>query len=463
MKRALASPYLWIVVAAAIAFGFHALRGNFEVHAVPDTATYRDFDASSLTSALSQIRTFGYPLFLNALDAVGIGEAGVPYAHFLASVLAAFAFCAGLRIAGFGRAAAGAASCSLLFIDAGRTFLPDAVPDSIALSSAVATAGAFFAAVSRRGGWPAFVALGLLTFLTYQIRPAYLFLIPLWPALALLLESFLTRRDDPLRRRVARLGGYLAATAIPFLLFCGLRGAVVGHFGLVSFGGYNVVGIAAQFLDEPLAREMPDDLRPLAEEIVRRRPGVEGIVPPTDFVSMESSYNPTVWGLTVPVARELAGGDEVRANDSLSRLSREIILRRPTTFARWLFWNGKHAARQCLTISVCDGATLAAFAALLGLHGFRLVRGRAELPEEASDDREETLARRRIEDHLLFWTAGAFCAAKVLLVIGVEPAIGRYMAAAAALIPPAIAVWPVRYAENLALWRRRGGSQRRAT
>lgn len=452
MTRALASPYFWIVVAAAIAFGFHGLSGDFQTRESLDTASYRDFDASSLTSALSEIRTFGYPLFLKGLDAVAVGEAGAPYVHFLVSVLAAFAFCAGLRTAGFGAPAAAAASSSLLFIHAARGSLAELVPDSLALSLAVAATGAFFAAVSRRGGWFAFASLGLLTFLTYQFRPAYLFLIPLWPALALLLESFLTRREDPLRQRIVRLSGYLAATAIPFLLFCGLRGATVGHFGLVSFGGYNVVGIAAQFLDEPLAQEIPSDLRPLAEEIVRRRPSVEGIAPPTDFYAMESSYNPTVWGLVVPTVREFSR-NEVDVNDRLSRLSGEIVRRRPESYARWLFWNGKHAVRQCLEITVGDGATLLAFAALLGMHGFRLVRGRSLLPEEGVDDRNETFARRRIEDHLLLWTALAFCGAKIVLVIGVEPAIGRYMASAAALIPPAIAVWAARYAERLALWR----------
>jgi hypothetical protein len=454
MKRALATPYFWIVVAALIAFGYHAWSGNFAVRQSLDTPSYRDFDAASLKSALSEIRTFGYPLFLKGLEAAGIGEGGAPCVHFLASALAAAAFCAGLRTAGFGAPAAAAASSSLLFVHAARTSLPELIPDSLALSLAIAATGAFLVAVSRRGGWLAFFALALLTFLTYQFRPAYLFLIPLWPALALALESFLTRREDSLRRRIARLGGYLAATTVPFLLFCGLRGATVGHFGLVSFGGYNVVGIAAQFLDEPLASEMPSDLRPLAEEIVRRRPSVEGISPPTDFYAMESSYNPTVWGLVVPTAREVVEGDDVVVNDRLSRLSAEIVHRRPAAFARWLFWNGKHAVRQCLSISVCDGATLMVFAALLGMHGLRLVRRRVLLPQEAVDGRDESLARHRIEDHLLLWTALAFCAAKILLVIGVEPAIGRYMASAAAFLPPAIAVWAARYGERVALWRR---------
>ncbi|HEV7280133.1 MAG TPA: hypothetical protein VGN57_07975 [Pirellulaceae bacterium] len=455
MKRALASPYVWIALAAAVALASHAALGNLRVHEEPDTASYRDFDASTLEAALSEIRTFGYPLFLKGLGALGIGEAEVPFIHFVVSVLAACVFCAGLQSAGFGRPAAAASSGSLLFLDAGRGFLSDVTPDSLALSLAVASTGVFFVAISRRGNWLAFAALAALTFLTYQFRPAYLFLIPLWPALALVLETFLTRREDPVRRRIARLGGYLVATALPFLLFCGLRLALVGHFGLVSFGGYNVVGIAAQFLDEPLAREMPGDLRPLAEEIVRRRSDVQGIAPPTDFYAMEASYNPTVWGLTVPVAREFAEGDEVRANDSLSRLSGEIIRRRPQAYARWLFWNGKHAVRQCLTLAACDVATLLIVAALVGMHAFRLVRGRSVLPEERIDDRPETLARRRTEDHLLLWTAGAFCAAKALLVVGVEPAIGRYMVSAVAFVPPAIAVLAARSAERLAPWRER--------
>ena len=266
MKRALASPYFWIVVAAAIAFGFHALSGGFQVREALDTPSYRDFDASSLTSALSEIRTFGYPLFLKSLNAIGIGEAGAPYVHFVVSILAAIGFCAGLRVAGFGVPAAAAASCSLLFVYAVRSSTPECFPTRSPCRWP-SRRRAFFVAVSPKGGWLAFSALGPLTFLTYQFRPAYLFLIPLWPALALLLESFLTGpgRSAAAPGRQTRALSRGDGSSVSALLRP--AGATVGHFGLVSFGGYNVVGIAAQFLDAPLAREMPSDLRPLAEEI----------------------------------------------------------------------------------------------------------------------------------------------------------------------------------------------------
>lgn len=452
MRRALASPYSWLLVVAVLAAIVHWRRGDFATRVLPDTPSYRDFDFSSLAAALSQTRTVGYPAFLKALDGVGIGFDGVALAQFVVFALAVVLFCLGLRVAGFGKATAFAAAASLFLVRAAWDYVPEATADSLGLSLAIATAGVFFAAVSSRGNGWTIAALAASTFLTYQVRPVYVFLILLWPTLSFAFESCLTREADPLRVRLRRLALYAAFLVVPFLAFAGLRKATVGHFGVVSFDGFNFVGIAGQFLDQRIASDLPDDLRPLADEMLRRRPAVEEIVPPTDFAAMEASYDPTIYYLALPIARETYGEDHVAINDAFSRLSWTVLRDRPEDYVRWLLGNAKHAFKQCIYLASTDTATLAAVACLLLLHAWRLMVARKLAPLELSP---EDLRRRRIEDHLLLWTAIGFCATKCGLVIFLQPAIGRYMTAAIVFLPPALAVAAARYAESLFL-RRRG-------
>ena len=78
----------------------------------------------------------------------------------------------------------------------------------------------------------------------YHIRPSYLFLVPLVPGLGLVLS----RIGDPacswarrgiFRRRLRR------PCCVPLLGYCAARYFITGHFGLVSFAGYNLAGLAS--------------------------------------------------------------------------------------------------------------------------------------------------------------------------------------------------------------------------
>ncbi len=53
----------------------------------------------------------------------------------------------------------------------------------------------------------------------------------------------------------------MLATTLPFLLFAGLSLAVVGHLGLVPFGGTNLVDLAACLLDAYVVRQLPEEHR----------------------------------------------------------------------------------------------------------------------------------------------------------------------------------------------------------
>ena len=272
------------------------------------------------------------------------------------------------------------------------------------------------------------------TFLAYLVRPAYLFLIPLWPVLWVVPVRLLIRDTMDRRTWWVRGARHVAAGVIPFLGFCALRWAIVGHFGIVSFGGYNLIGVVGQFLDEPTIAELPTDLQPLAADMLHRREALPTAEPPRDYLAMERMFNPTVWQAAVPAAKEAAGGVPVQVNSLLSRLSRALLASHRREYLRWFAWNGKHAIKQTALLLMTDRGVQLLVLAFLSLHAASLWRGPAVAA--AGDD----ACRGHLERHLLFWTAAGFTAAKTLLVILVEPAIGRYMIAATVLLPAVIAV-----------------------
>lgn len=430
-------PVAWVLGQAVLIAAFLQATGQFEARLNPDSASYREMPFGSLAAALSHTRTFVYPAFLRLVRAVAGTDLAAPYFQFAAYVAAAAGFCLALRSVGFSRPAAGAAASALLYSRVAFEQTGDVVADVLAAALAVAAVSLLLVVIERPKSAAAWAGVTAAVFLTYQTRPAYLFLVPLVPLVGFGLSAVVRRR--PIRSfGCLGLSLLLAASAVlPFLAFCALRWSVVGHFGLVSFGGYNLIGISGQFLDEELAKEVSPEVRPLARRIIERRKLVEDWRPPADYWAMEAMYNPTVWTLAVPAAEELYDEDPVRINRSVTTLGRDIIRLRPGAYLRWLAWSGREGARSLLYLFVTDRATRLCLLALLGSQAWvvwrRLRSGALPPPPPASD-------RRFVEFNALLWLAVAFAAAKVLLVILVETPIGRYLSAAVLFAPSAFAV-----------------------
>ena len=99
------------------------------------------------------------------------------------------------------------------------------------------------------------------------------------------------------------------ASLLPFLAWSTLRWFVVGYFGLVSFGGYNIIGIAGQLLQKDWTTQLSTEVRPLAEEILRRRESQGSWPVKTTYDNMESYFDKMVWEIAVPAASELNDAD----------------------------------------------------------------------------------------------------------------------------------------------------------
>jgi hypothetical protein len=281
--------------------------------------------------------------------------------------------------------------------------------------------------------------------LSYHFRPAYLFLVPLAPLLGVLL--WWLRPVGENRIGWWRLGvGLSLAAAAPLLLFCGLRWGTVGHFGLVSFGGYNVIGIAGQLLTPEVARGLPPHLQPLARAILEKQDAKPQWKPVAGYYRMVDNFNPTVWYVAAPVARELYGNDDVLVNQRLGELSQRILLARPLAYVRWLLPAAKHGVTQLFEYSFLDRPGLALLPALALCHAVLFARWRKRIaPHPQAIHGKDYF----FEYHAALAIALAFAAAKLILVILVEPPIHRYVAPAAIFLPMWLAVALVDRLERL--------------
>ena len=272
MRSFLTKPAFWLALQMLAVIGGIHLCGWDVVHEVPDSESYLQTGSMPPAQMLASIRTAGYPLFLRAVGSASPGLRILPQVHLAFHFFAVVLFYWALRYFGASPWQAFAAGTGVLWSVFHDPSIHDVASDSLAISMAIVTVSLllFVSATPRRlGPW---IGLTLCMALTYHIRPAYLFLVPLVPFLGLLFRAIHARwhRAPFLWRRYAAT--LLATAILPFLAFCTLRLAVVGHFGLVSFGGWNIAGIAVEMLDRPLIdAHVPEDLRATALDILQAR------------------------------------------------------------------------------------------------------------------------------------------------------------------------------------------------
>ena len=437
MKRLARQPIFWLAVQAMLLLALLHATGRLEPRLEPDSSGYREMSLDSARSVLSSIRTVGYPIYLGAIRRITGTDLWAPWFHYATWVAAVVVFCGALRTAGFAAGAAGAAASVLLYARTLFDYVSAVTPDVPALSCAVLTMSLLLVVVRRSGSLPAWLGLAAAGFATYQMRPAYLFLIPLVPMLGILLAALVFRTPMRSRRFAYLAAGLFAASVVPFLLFCSVRWAVVGHFGLVSFGGYNLIGISAQFLDEDLVRELSPETRPLAQALVERRRHAPWWSAPQEYADMEATYNPLIWEIAVPAAEELYGDDPVAVNQAVSALAGEIIRRRPARYVRWLVRAGREGVSRLLQIVITDPGVR------LGLFVLLLIQVAVVVRRWTSGVLPAAIApsdRRFVEANTLLWLALGFAVAKLVLVILVEPPLQRYLAPAAVLAPPVLGI-----------------------
>jgi len=338
----------------AATLGAMAWAGGLEYDRHPDTVGYLNAaQAESWTEALSHNRAVGYPLFLRAVASTGLWLRPVPTIQVLLYFGSLLLFWYAVRRASGSGWLAWAAVLPLPW--AGIMALGNVVlPDFLAGTAAVVAVSCLLMLVvgpSRVLWW---AGLGTAVFCAYQLRPAAVFLVAFIPLLALALKWLFGERQ--VRSLVKWMAAVAAVTFLPFLLFCSWRWIAVGHFGVVSFGGPNQAGMAANFLDPQVVKGLPPEHRRLARNILRerRQRGWETMQMSSSAVEHFAQYSDNIWRIALPAAQReykrisaLPEGDAERIegldrpsrvvqNEMLSRVSRAIVRLRPGLYFKWV-------------------------------------------------------------------------------------------------------------------------------
>ena len=392
---------------------------------VADTLSYESFPWQNLTSALGDIRTPGYPLFLKLASLVGQQHALVPTLQLLVYFTSVALMFRQLREWTGAVAGSVAAASSLVYANILHGYVATIATDTLAAGLGIAAVAMTIGAVANPQP-SRMLVVGLIVSLGWLTRPAYLFLLILCP----LLTTLLPQRNVPFRQmpRIQLAGVMFACCLAPLLLYCGLRWAVVGQFGIVSFGGYNLIGVTGQFLEDSDLAELPDDLRPLAEAALKLRRETS---PRGDFASeskrhylrMENEYDPTIWSDFVPAAQSLPAESPV--NVRLRRLGTALVLQHPRDYGIWLVKAVRQAAKKLLWDFLDNPIYL--LASLVGWMLVPFMWGYASLSRRITRSEIRVLT-------LSLVLCTAYASLNLVMVILVCPPLGRFTDAAGVLL-----------------------------
>jgi hypothetical protein len=181
----------------------------------------------------------------------------------------------------------------------------------------------------------------------------------------------------------------IIALAVPFLVQSGIRLRAVGDFNVVSFGGYQMSGLAAFMLTPDVVARMPEHVQPLAQSILARREQVEsaGGLPVTPLNSArERAFAPTALGYFDIYARSYdellgyvimplisAGDGWVASNKRLMEFSLATVRADPLDYLAWV---GGATARLTGRAIATNAPMLAAVALWLVMLVLTFVRRR---------------------------------------------------------------------------------------
>ena len=277
MRKDLASGCVFLMVQVIAIGGYLNWRGQFTPVLMPDSPGYLEFPFTSLSDALGNARTPGYPVFLKIIQQAYGDISPVPLVQFLCFCISVFAFYVGLRQFCHSNRMSVLCASSLLYANILHRHLHFIATDCLAGACGVLTISFLLMQTGQRRKFIYQLATGVATALCWFVRPAYLFLVLLVPLLGRVLEFI--NADGKGRSGKGKGGGLFVqlslTTITPILAYCMLRFVLIGSFGIVSFGGYNIIGISGQFLDQNMVGKLPDDLQPLAKLALERRSALE--------------------------------------------------------------------------------------------------------------------------------------------------------------------------------------------
>jgi hypothetical protein len=335
---------MWRLALTVVSLIVLALAGGFAPDIVPDTAGY--LDVGSFPDALAKPRLPFYGPLIAALDDGSGTFAIVPALQTAFFILATWVFVIELRRFGLSGLAVLSVTAALLFSNSvllvGRTIHPELPAIACAL---LAIAGTVRLAGPNARGWAILLVLAGAG-CSYLLRPS---LLPLIFVLPIVYAAMRALRGE--RPFTAWTGSILLAAALPFLVVAGIRAIAVGDFNIVSFGGYQMSGMATLMLSEPVVARLPADQRALGASLLTARKAAEDSgrvigVPlnssnERSFVSAALAYFDVfarTYDRMMPLVGEQRrpGESWVAFNRRLMNFSLAVVFAAPGRYAAWV-------------------------------------------------------------------------------------------------------------------------------
>ncbi len=169
----------------------------------------------------------------------------------------------------------------------------------------------------------AWIWLATITFITYQVRPAYLFILVLchWPAVWT--TYFLIRNAVPLQLAFRPFAWLLTWRERDSILWvCNPSRNLHRFFWNRAFGGYNTIGIAVQFLDAETISKLPDDTyKSLAKHSWTRSSNKEDPCRCHFLLHHGTQLSESVYQVSSPVPQRCTGKMLERSTQPCNRIS----------------------------------------------------------------------------------------------------------------------------------------------
>ncbi len=412
------------------------LFGCWRVQFCADSASYLKTSKLALEPALRQSRTLGYPMILRLVATFSPDYEALPWVQLAMLWPAVFFFDAAVRRFGASPWQAFAVSSGFMYgplqlYELAASVLTD-FPAMLAAGMAVAC---LFWIAARPRSWGAWLGLALFVAACYQIRPAYLFMIPLTPCLGLIFRYLRTRTVGEPFVWKSLLAGLVGVAVAPFLAFCTLRLVLVGDFALVSgIGGSNALGLAAELLDRDMIDQLPEHYRPFALEIRRGReeqhlqPAFRGWY--VDMRAYEDNYSKNIYLIAKPAAERFFGEDPIVRNRQVTGFARTVV---GLQKGKFLLWSVQYWPRAVMKLAYRYWIVWAAIPLTLLL--FLIRRLRYGSCRQITSGRAEARSHAPLLPALLCLNVLYFAAATAVLIVSGTYADSRVIVPAGVFLP----------------------------
>ncbi len=455
MKRFLRQPFPYLILQAGLYLTLYTVLVGTQARHSGDSISYLELNMDTAGDMLQHMRTIGYPLFLRLVQYFSPNLDMLPQIQICMFGIAVLFFYRATRIFGMSKWFAFAAASALFYNRLLIQWGADVLTDVPALSMAVIAIGCLLLVIVRVGNLLAWAGLVVSLFLAYQFRPAYLFLVALIPVLALVLLRVRNPVAEWKNHCRKLMIGALAASVIPFAVFCSIRWAVVGHFGLTSYGALQLAGVTVQFLNRDIVRQLDEELQPLALAIIESRDARNLGLPEGLLMMPMPMFNnyfiACLFEVFVPAAQEFLnekngtthpvkefnelGGRIMAVNEVASRLAIATMRARPGVYI--LYYIKAFLFAVSFTLYVTGTVTALALVLFMA-HGIFILRGNRN--EQAGMLLQIDGEDRSLEFRTMLFLGGMFYLAHLLVVIPVVTPEGRYLCTAAAFIPSILVV-----------------------